>query len=344
MLTNEVIRKLAQAGQNIKRAFNNKARTSSGSTCTDKFTSCRLDRSFRVAQACWLIRVRTLVSHVATTLRPSLSPATEHLWPVRELPLAILLCALVLLFTSAQSQQPQNKRRERRALPADERVPDDTLRIDTDLVPVEVTVTETQGKLVRRVNAKDVKLYEDGVERPIAFFNIEQQGGEERPAAVVFAVDTSGSMTPEEMERVSNVMRAFSNWLAERPSSCAVMTFGMKVKVLHSFSNEPRKLDGAFKRLLNEPNGLSTHAYDAVDDAIRLLVRHASRYRNGQLVKRVVVVITDGFPCGDTVESATVIERANAADVSVYTVTLPSSCLDLGEGASAHASGCKRTR
>ena len=37
-----------------------------------------------------------------------------------------------------------------------------------------------------------------------------------------------------------------------------------------------------------------------------------------------VVVITDGFPVGDTVAPATVIERANAAEVSVYTVTLPS--------------------
>jgi hypothetical protein len=36
------------------------------------------------------------------------------------------------------------------------------------------------------------------------------------------------------------------------------------------------------------------------------------------------VVVTDGFPVGDTVEARTVIERANAADVSVYTVTLPS--------------------
>jgi hypothetical protein len=37
-----------------------------------------------------------------------------------------------------------------------------------------------------------------------------------------------------------------------------------------------------------------------------------------------VIVITDGFPVGDTVAASTVIERANAADVSIYTVTLPS--------------------
>jgi hypothetical protein len=41
-------------------------------------------------------------------------------------------------------------------------------------------------------------------------------------------------------------------------------------------------------------------------------------------MKRAVLVVTDGFPVGDTVSASTVIERANAADVSVYVVTLPS--------------------
>ena len=41
-------------------------------------------------------------------------------------------------------------------------------------------------------------------------------------------------------------------------------------------------------------------------------------------LKRAVVVITDGFPVGDVVSPETVIERANAADTSVYVVTMPS--------------------
>jgi hypothetical protein len=41
-------------------------------------------------------------------------------------------------------------------------------------------------------------------------------------------------------------------------------------------------------------------------------------------MKRAVLVVTDGFPVGDTVSPKTVIERANAADVSVFVVTLPS--------------------
>ena len=69
---------------------------------------------------------------------------------------------------------------------------------------------------------------------------------------------------------------------------------------------------------------MSTHAYDAIDDAVRMLARHAPLTREHQLVKRAVVVITDGFPVGDVVSPETVIDRANAADTSVYVVTMPS--------------------
>src|SRR5204863_1207512 len=93
---------------------------------------------------------------------------------------------------------------------------------------------------------------------------------------------------------------------------------------LQKFSTEPDILERTVDRIAREPNGLSTHAYDAVDDAIRLLVNDAPRTREGRLMIRVMLVVTDGFPVGDTVSAPTVIERANAADASVYVVTLPS--------------------
>jgi VWFA-related protein len=132
-------------------------------------------------------------------------------------------------------------------------------------------------------------------------------------------------MTVEELERLQSAMAHFSKRLsADRSSLFAVMTFGMNVKTIQNFTSDQQKLERALARLPSEPNGLSTHTYDAVDDAIRLLVRQAPRTRERRLMKRAVVVVTDGFPVGDTVSARTVIERANAADVSVYTVTLPS--------------------
>jgi VWFA-related protein len=250
-----------------------------------------------------------------------------------QLQIAIRLGALLFLFAliacpqiKAQDQQsPAELQRPRRVHPfEDESAPDEILKIDTDVVPVDVSVTDASGKPVRGLQPQDFKLYEDGVERPISFFNVEKRGDASRPFAVVFAVDVSGSMTLEEMERLSNAMHAFTKQLATRPALFALMTFGMRVKTLQTFTNDSQKLARAFDRLAREPNGLSTHAYDAVDDAVRLLVRNAPRTQERRLMKRAVVVITDGFPVGDTISPDTVIERANAADTSIYTVTLPS--------------------
>ncbi len=234
---------------------------------------------------------------------------------------ALALACLAAITASAQSEYPTE--RPRRALPAQSQ-PDEVVRIDTDLVSVDVTALDALGKSVRTLKKEDFKLYEDGVEQPIALFNLERREDSLRPVAVVFALDLSGSMSPEEMERVRNAMREFSRQLASHPAVFAVMTFGMHVKTLQTFTNDRQKLERAYERLLHEPNGLSTHTYDAVDDAIRMLVRHAPPMLEHQVMKRAVVVITDGFPVGDTVSPATVIERANAADVSVYVVTLPS--------------------
>ena len=44
-----------------------------------------------------------------------------------------------------------------------------------------------------------------------------------------------------------------------------------------------------------------THGTATVGTAVRLLVRDAPRERGGRLTKLAVVVVTDGFPVGDTV-------------------------------------------
>ena len=236
--------------------------------------------------------------------------------------LAFFLIAMVPSLAQAQEDATQ-KERPRRVLPS-ESEPQDVIKVDTDLVPIDVTVTDSKGRLVRNLKKEDFKLFEDGIERPIASFNVEKIEGAPRPVAIVFALDLSGSMTPEEIARVSDAMREFSKRLAEHPAVFAVVTFGMRVKTIQSFTGDREKLERAFERLGHEPNGMSTHTYDAVDDAVRMLARHAPLTRAHQSVKRAVVVITDGFPVGDVVSPDTVIERANAADTSVYVVTMPS--------------------
>ena len=240
--------------------------------------------------------------------------------------------SVLLLFALAAPGVPQdpaptpapNPERPRKVFPK-EQDPDDVVRIDTDLVSVDVTAFDADGRPVRTLRQEDFRIFSDGVEHPISFFQLEKRPGEPRPLAIVFALDVSGSMTADEMNRLRLALRSFSDHLANHPVSYAVMTFGMRVKTIQKFTNNPDKLEDSFDRIARDaPNGLSTHTYDAVDDAIRMLVRSAPRTRDKRLMKRTVLVVTDGFPVGDTVSPQTVIERANAAEVSVFVVTLPS--------------------
>jgi Ca-activated chloride channel homolog len=242
---------------------------------------------------------------------------------LRLFPLLAVSLWLCCSAPTAIAQDASQQERPRRAMPAEDE-PQDVLRIDTDLVPVDVIATDAKGRLVRNLVKDDFKLFEDNVERPIASFNLEKISGEPRPLAIVFALDVSGSMTAEEVQRLTNAMREFSHRLTGQPAVFAVMTFGTRVKTLQSLTADPAKLERAYDRLAQEPNGMSTHAFDAIDDAVRMLARHAPLTREHRMVKRAVVVITDGFPVGDVVSPDTVIERANAADTSVYVVTMPS--------------------
>jgi Ca-activated chloride channel family protein len=238
---------------------------------------------------------------------------------------ALTLFLFAALTIEGLPQNPPNQTERPRKVFPKEQGPEDVLRFDTDLVSVDVTAMDAEGRPIRNLKQDDFKVYSDDVEQRVSFFQLEQREGEPRPLAIVFALDVSGSMTSDEMTKVRSALRSFSAQLATHPVIYAVMTFGMRVKTVQKFTKDPDKLDEAIQRLERDaPNGLSTHTYDAVDDAVRLLVRNAPRTRERRLMKRAVLVVTDGFPVGDTVAAKTVIERANAADVSIFVVTLPS--------------------
>jgi len=241
-------------------------------------------------------------------------------------PSLFLLALVIFALTVSSVGQTTNQtpQRPRKVFPS-EQEPADVLRFDTDLVSVDVTATDAEGRPVRNLRQEDFKLYSDGSQQPISFFQVERRSGEPRPLAVVFAVDVSGSITEEEIARIREALQAFAAQLSKNSVLYSVMTFGMRVKTIQKLTSDPSKLDEAMRRVSQDPaNALSTHTYDAVDDAIRLLVKNAPRTRERRLMKRAVLVVTDGFPVGDTVAPATVIERANSADVSVFVVTLPS--------------------
>jgi len=208
----------------------------------------------------------------------------------------------------------------------------DVIKIDTDLVAFEVSVTDKAGNPVRGLTAADFNVFVEDSERRIDFFRPIKKNDPERPLSVVFSLDVSGSVTREELIDLRNAMQTFVDRLADYNSYFAINTFGMKVKTVQSFTNKPDKLRKSFGKILKDQDGLSTHAYDAVDEAVRMLRKKSPPMIKNRIPKRVVIVVTDGYPVGDTVTPATVIERANDAETSVYAVILPSYSRFSGSG------------
>ena len=69
---------------------------------------------------------------------------------------------------------------------------DDVIRTNTDLVVLNVTVTDKAGQYVKGLKAPDFKVYEDGVE--VALDMMAGFSVQESPYAAVVLLDSSGSM------------------------------------------------------------------------------------------------------------------------------------------------------
>lgn len=201
---------------------------------------------------------------------------------------------------------------------------ENVIRVDTKLAGFEVLVQDKDGKPVHGLKEKDFRIFENGKERPIDFFQPVAAEGSTRPLVIVFAVDVSGSMTAVEIERLRNAINGFMDRFGNYEAYFAVVSFAMEVKRTQSFTNRADQVRKSLTNLDREQIGRSTHAFDAVDESIRMIQRNGPKSVRGRAPKYAVVVITDGFPVGDIVSPNTVIERANNSGVSVYSIILPS--------------------
>src|SRR5215467_7117859 len=72
--------------------------------------------------------------------------------------------------------------------------PDEVVRVNTDLVSFEVSVTDKDGNPVKNLQPNDFKVLEDGKLRNPDFFQPIMKSDTSRPLSIVFALDVSGSM------------------------------------------------------------------------------------------------------------------------------------------------------
>jgi Ca-activated chloride channel homolog len=126
--------------------------------------------------------------------------------------------------------------------------PTTTIRIDTDLIMIDVTATDKNGDYVRDLQADEFQVFEDGQRRRIDFFSINDESTLSRPLAVVFALDLSGSLKPEETRTLHDAAMKFTE-LMRGDSVFAAISFNDKVKVEQDFTSDASKIEKAFARM-----------------------------------------------------------------------------------------------
>jgi Ca-activated chloride channel family protein len=198
------------------------------------------------------------------------------------------------------------------ALPQD----DDVVRVNTELVLLNLTVTDKSGQYVKGLKAADFKVYEDGVEvKPelIASFSLQ-----ESPYAAVVLLDSSGSMEARFTLARSAAIR-FLDGLREEDVA-AVYRFDSKVERVQEFSTGR---DLAPMAYAIRAKGMTT-LNDAIVEAARTL---ADRPEN----RKAIVVLSDGMDTFSKATSDKAVETALAVGASIYAVDM--SPLQVGSSA-----------
>lgn len=180
----------------------------------------------------------------------------------------------------------------------------DVIRVSTTLVTLPVSVMDRDGRYVPNLQKEEFRLWEDGVEQEVAFFQ-----SVDKPFSVVLMLDTSPS-TEFRLEDIQDAAITFVNQL-RRDDKVMVVSFNDDIKMLSEFTTDREKLERAI-RYAHTDDG--TRLYDAVDMVIN---QQLSRVQG----RKAIVLFTDGDDTTSRYANfESNIQDAQELDALIYTV------------------------
>jgi len=188
----------------------------------------------------------------------------------------------------------------------------DEVRLGTDLVLLDVSVTDRANRPVFNITQDKFTITEDGVPQKIDFFSRELA-----PVSLGVAIDTSGSMR----SKLETVSQATINLVhANKPKDeTAIIQFKDTVELLEEFTTDQADIEDAL-------GDLYASGQTSLFDAILL----ASDYvqKDGHNRRRALVVVTDGVEKGSYYSLEEVVEKMRKLDVRLYLIGFTSDLDD----------------
>lgn len=181
---------------------------------------------------------------------------------------------------------------------------DDVVKVNTDLVVLNATVVDKNGKFVSGLKRSDFKVFEDGTEQPLAGFTAE-----ETPFAAAILLDTSGSMETRLTLGRSAAIR-FLDGLRDEDVA-AVYNFDIKVEQMQDFSPG--------RDLPARAYGLHTKMMTALNDAV---LRAADDLAKRAEKRRAIVVLSDGGENYSRASADKALDHVMQSGATIYAVNM----------------------
>lgn len=185
------------------------------------------------------------------------------------------------------------------------------ITVDSSLVILNATITDTKGNPVKNLKQSEFKILENGKEQKIAFFETEST-----PFAAVILMDTSGSMET----RVSLARSAAMNFLdgLRTDDQVAIYNFDTKVSLVQEFSNSRDITPMIFE--------LKSYGYTSLNDAIFQAAQELSKRTEK---RRAIIVLSDGADNRSGKSADKALKEALSVNAVIYTIDMS----DLNTGA-----------
>ncbi len=175
------------------------------------------------------------------------------------------------------------------------------IRVDTDLVQINVTVTDPLNRLVTGLEKEHFRLFEDKIEQTIRDFS-----SEEAPLSIGLVFDTSGSMGPKLQKSRQAAAQFFKT--ANPEDEFFLVEFNDRPELVVPFTTDAEDVQ-------NRLGFAQSKGKTALLDAVYMAMNQMRKARNP---RKAILIISDG---GDNNSRYTENEVKNAvreADVQIY--------------------------
>src|ERR1700689_663886 len=195
-----------------------------------------------------------------------------------------------------------------------------------NLVDILFTVLNRRNKLVPDLEKADFKIFDDKAPQEIRYFSKQT----DLPLRIGMLLDTSNSIRDRlKFEQDASTSFLFSV-LRRNKDQSFVMTFDDEPTVLQGFTDDANKLRD---EIIKTRAGGGTAVYDAIYYACDKELSHPPRPPGDQpdVVRRVMIVISDGDDNLSTHTRAEAIEMAQRYSVVIYTISTSTQWIQLSQ-------------